>query len=448
MRYGRSVVGQPSPNLPWLVSLRWFALVGQASAVVIADRVLHAPVHWPLVVWLLATSLFSNGLLANGVRRRWAPLVHVDGSRQIMGLVLVFDTLLLTGLLLASGATSNPFTILYIVYIVLAALLLDTRWTGWITLLSALAFAALFVLPAPPPATAHAVHAHRPDDSHHSYSGHLSGMWIAFVGTAAVVAFFVRQITHTLAKQRDQIEELRQRASNSRHLAALTTLAAGAAHELRSPLSTIAVAAHELLRGHSRRPSNGDGTRDREDLELISAEVERCQEILWAMGADFAETLGSKDADAERIAALASKPFTDTGSAINLRVDADVGRVACHEEHAVAALRRVLSNALDAQSDRQRSPVTLHVHQQSQCVVFAVTDRGPGMDSDTLAQALTPFFTTKEPGRGMGLGLFLVNAFALSVSGELRIESTTGSGTRVELHIPRARPELVPHTAE
>jgi signal transduction histidine kinase len=80
--------------------------------------------------------------------------------------------------------------------------------------------------------------------------------------------------------------------------------------------------------------------------------------------------------------------------------------------------------------------VTLSVHQAENGVVFRVTDRGSGMAPDTLAQATSPFFTTKEQGRGMGLGLFLVNAFALSVSGELRIDSTQGAGTRVDLIIP------------
>ncbi len=422
---------KPSPNatasLPWLVRLRWLTIGGQLAAAAIAQEVVETDVVWWWVSALVGIAIVSNLWLSRAARLETR---SEERGNRVMGWVLVQDTVMLTGVLLASGASANPFTILYLVYIVLAALVLDARWTGWLTLLSAVGFGCLFLMPV-----------HESEMHHHGhaqgYSSHLVGMWIAFAVTAAIVAYFVRMISITLESQRTQIGVLRERAAATRHLASLTTLAAGAAHELRTPLATIALAAHELGAAWRRLAiPAADTQRGLDDLQLIEAEVERCQDILWAMRPGFDEEFASSGARPQEILdeVLRGSSATDTPVAVRVQGDVPDVQLAVGIAPAARAVSQLIVNAVDACSNG--GEVKLGVVVVGDAVVFVVEDNGDGMSADVLQQATTPFFTTKRPGEGMGLGLFLVQAFALSFGGELRIESTAGSGTRVELSVP------------
>lgn len=450
----RTALGSTA-SLPWLLRLRWLTLAGQLGATLVVEQVLGSDVHWPVAMGLLAMAAFSNVALLH-FSRHHAEAATREQLNRVTGLALVFDTALLTGLLIASGGATNPFTIFYIVYIVLAALLLDTRWTGWVTLLSALAFGSLFVLPSYGVAShrgtpahdtaAHdtAAHGHQGHGAvapapaeHGGYSDHLTGMWLAFAAAAAIIAYFVRQLSKTLEAQRTQIAELREREQNARHLASLTTLAAGAAHELRTPLSTIAVATHELRR---RLRQTDCSSKDERDLTLIDLEVERCQEILAAMGPNFGQQFETPSpSSVEQVLRKALSSF-DARQALLASEPAEPAYVRSSEQHTLQALCRLIENALDASETASvHEPVRVSVQLQREMVVFVVEDRGSGMPAEVVRQAREPFFTTKEPGKGMGLGLFLVNTFAISAGGELEIDSTPGEGTRVRLHLPRCR---------
>ncbi len=462
-------------SLPWLLRLRWLTLVGQLGAIIVAHQVLGSAVLWPVAAGLLALAAGSNLGLWIWVRKvtARAPTEHMQVP-SVMGLALVFDTGLLTALLLTSGGTNNPFTILYLVYIVLAALVLDTRWTSWVTLLTALAFGSLFILPSYDGGESvdhgnHGHHTHHGHHAHHAtpesgavpnpdadtgFADHLTGMWIAFAAASAIIAYFVQQISRTLESQRTQIQELRERQAESRHLAALTTLAAGAAHELRTPLSTIAVATNELSRRLNRAKDDTTLAQNRDDLRLIELELERCQDILAAMGPDYderftaAELVGASElveATVKRVREL--RP--DARVHVSAVESGDVSslRVSCVRSHAEDALARLIGNALDA-VERQTSkhagagappaPVRIGVAANGDDVMFTVDDDGPGMDEETLSKAVQPFFTTKDPGKGLGLGLFLVHTFAMSAAGKLALKRLPNGGLRAELSLPRA----------
>ena len=162
--------------------------------------------------------------------------------------------------------------------------------------LAATCFGALFALPA----EVGAGHVHRPGWTHsamghgamdHSAMNlHLQGMWLAFAVAAFVIAYFVTRVTHDLEAQRREATLAQARALRSEKLASLATLAAGAAHELATPLATIAVVAKELERDLSRAP-NAEGSAA--DARLIRDEVERCKHILEHMATDAARARAS-----------------------------------------------------------------------------------------------------------------------------------------------------------
>ena len=398
---------------PWLVRLRWAAALAQAIGVAVAVEALRLALPLVPIAILIALLAASNLVLG------WWVSKGGSAEPRVYGVVLALDVTLLTALLWLTGGTSNPFTTVYLVYIALAAVTLGSRWTWTIAALSVAGYAILFAIT--PPADPHA--AHRPADE---LSGHLAGMWVAFLSAAVLIGFFVTRVREALDQRERALDEARQAAAAQERLASLTTLAAGAAHELATPLATIAVASKELLR--EAEASNNPALI--EDAALIRSQVERCRQILDHMsGRADATTADPPDlidpavvigAAIEALPAGASSrvTVTATGTATGVRIPkVGVARV----------LTPVLKNALDAAGDDGR--VEIAVTTSLTTLGFTVRDTGRGMDDATLARAGEPFFTTKPAGAGFGLGLFLARTFVEQWGGRFSLESQPGLGT-------------------
>ena len=414
---------EPTVTLPWLVRLRWLALGGQAMAVAVAWQVFELALSWWLIVLVAGISAASNLVLAVGVRRQ-AP---AWSAAHLIGGVLILDTALLTTLLAASGGATNPFTVFYLVHITLSAVVLSARWTSVVAALSVAGFGVLFLLPV----DALQTHAHGLS----GFDYHLQGMWVAFVLAAGFTAFFIRRIARAIAFQREQISMLRETSARNARLAALTTLAAGAAHELGSPLGTIAVAAHEAKLALDVLPG-AEAVAD--DLRLILLEVDRCQEILGQMAARASQTID--DARPVSLDELVDKIREHLGEEQSQRIDVRLAsdRQPLHvpSEQMTQSIVALIKNGIDA-SEPGRT-VAIELAQTATAVHVTVEDRGAGIPEHILAQVGEPFFTTKQPGRGLGLGVFLARAFVESRGGTLVIESAPGAGTRAVVRIPRA----------
>jgi two-component system, sensor histidine kinase RegB len=264
-------------------------------------------------------------------------------------------------------------------------------------------------------------------------------MWLAGSAIAELVAHYVARARAVLDQRQQQLDEARERALRSEHLAALTTLAAGAAHELSTPLATIAIAARELERTAAQLSASHpsvDALKD--DAKLIRTEVDRCQVILDGMsgrapdGAPSAEDPLSPAA----IAQLVRNRLTDLQQQrLQVEIAPDHATPSVAGAAMVQAISSLLKNAFDA-SDAT-SIVRLRFTRHGDMARIEVQDRGVGMSPDIRRHVGEPFYTTKEPGRGMGLGLFLTRTFAERAGGRLQFE--TGDGTTAILEIP-ARP--------
>jgi two-component system sensor histidine kinase RegB len=408
---------EPDASVRWLIRLRWVLLAGQAAALVIA------PALGATGTWLA----FGLAVVAGVASNLWLAAPGPEPSRRL-GPVLAIDVVLLTVLLASSGGPLNPFTILYLVFIVLSVVVLSARWTTAITTLALAGYAALFAMPAPPaPTTGH----HHGHDA--GMGAHLSGMWVAFALGALLTAFFVRRMVDALARQRAQIAELRETAARNARLASLTALAAGAAHELGSPLTTIAVAAHDAhLAARRTAPALAD------DLALILDEVGRCQAVLDRMSARASQA-GEDDVvvDGPALTArLTEQLGPSRAAAVAFATDDPAFAVRSPIDHLAQSVAALIHNALDASP--AGAPVEVHLRTRATRAEVEVVDRGPGLEPDVVARVGEPFFTTKQPGRGMGLGVFLARAFFESHGGSLIVTSTPGSGTRALATLPVA----------
>jgi two-component system sensor histidine kinase RegB len=415
------------PNLAWLVRLRWLAVVSQALAVLVVKSLVGIELSLgPLLSVVLVTAL-SNLALMLWLERK--PRIEAWMAASVMGL----DFLLLTALLYLSGGPSNPFTVLYLVNIALAAVVLEPGYAWALCALSTACFGALFMLPprselvdrAMDQALAMHHHHHQAEEP---MSLHLKGMWVAFFVAATVIAYVVTRVTRDLDRQRSEAAAARTRALRSERLAALATLSAGAAHELATPLGTIAVVAKEL----ERELAQGQGSAG--DARLIREEVERCKHILTQMASDAGESMGEAFTriDARALLELALEEVAER-ERVELVLDA-AGVLHVPARAWARALRGLIRNALQASA----SPVKVELRSSRQHVEIAVTDHGHGMTAEVLARVGEPFFTTKEPGRGMGLGVFLARALAERMGGSLELSSRVGQGTAVRVLLPHA----------
>jgi len=411
-------------DLAWLVRLRWFAVASQALTVLVAERLLHMPLSTGWLYAIVAATATSNLVCALWLRRK--PAVRESALAALMAL----DFVLLTALLYAAGGPSNPFTVLYLVHIALAAIVLRPSFAWALAALAAACFGALFLLPNETPS----MHMHHASHGVAEMSLHLQGMWFAFAVAAFVLAYFVTRVTHDLELQRREAALAQARALRAEKLASLATLAAGAAHELATPLATIAVVAKELERELSSG-SNAD------DARLIRDEVDRCKHILEQMASDAGASAG------EVFRQVSVRTLIDTSlDGLNER-ERVVVELATEASLKVPsnvlsrALRGLVRNALQASGGQTQ--VTVRAESHGDELTIEVRDRGTGMTPDVLASVGEPFFTTKPPGQGMGLGVFLARALCDRLGGRCELSSTLGEGTRVLISLPREPPTAV-----
>jgi len=405
-------------TLPWLLRLRWLAFLTQIVLISAAGYG-----GWPPtthVVW----ALVSLGVLSNMgltiLNRRQILL----GSRHLVGGILLADVLLLTAMLTVTGGPSNPFAVVFLINVTLAAVTIGFGWTWAIVLASIAGYASLFAWPTHP-------HEHLMRSP--AWPSHLAGMWVAFATSAVLIALFVTGVTRTLARRDRELAELRAVAARNERLASLMALAAGAAHELATPLASIAVAAHELERSANRHDMSSVG----DDVSLIRSQVDRCRDILDQMSGRASGKLieGPRQVQVDEIVRLLRAELSPE-QLTYLRIDGEHGAVLIVPcAGLVQVLRNLLLNAFDASGPGD--VISLVVTADTSKIVFIVRDQGCGMSADTLDRASEPFFTTKPPGSGYGLGLFLVRLFAERYGGTLAINSFPEQGTTVILELPR-----------
>ena len=427
-------------NAAWLMRLRWVAVVGQLITIGVVTLGLQVALQLaPLLAVVLFTVLTNVGL--------WIWLGYLDQATQLhhvpkhgeglLATVLAIDLVSLTTLLYFTGGVANPFSIFYLVNLTLCAVVLSQRW-GWA--LTAVALVGLGWLLA--------FHVRLPELDQPAHLWHRLLGWnatladlgqvVATTTCAVVIMHFVKRVTRQLEQTQAELRRMEREHSRNEKLEALGTLAGGAAHELATPLSTIAVVAKEMAQHLGQLTEQHEL---REDVMLIRAEVEHCRSILQRMtgraGQLMAEQMSriplpslvddllKESHQAERV--LVSLPESLRGAA-----------VFAPREHLVQALRAVLQNALDASPPAGR--VQLEMDCDGDLLRVVIRDEGRGMNAQELSRAGDPFFTTKEPGQGMGLGLFLARSVVERLGGQLRLESPAGQGVIATLEIPRRSP--------
>ncbi|MFZ5593907.1 MAG: ATP-binding protein [Pseudomonadota bacterium] len=405
-----------SPNLRRLVAFRGVVIAVQLLAVLVAVYGLDIPL--PLFPLLTVIAAFAMLNVLTIARLKMAAAV-TDG--ELFGHLLL-DVTALSALLYLTGGSSNPFVSLFLLSLTMTAVALPAVYTWAMAVITAVCYSALmfFYLPLP--------HSHGSD-----FNLHVLGMWFNFVLSAGLVAWFVVRMGNTVRERDRALAEAREKALRDEQLVALGTLAAGAAHELGTPLATMAVLTKELAREHALQPEAADR------LRILRDQVDRCKGILTTMAA----SAGQVRAEAGRGLALdvylqdmldhwrAMRPGVVvaqewTGSQPPPRIVA--------EQTLTQAILNMLNNAADA------SPELVEVQGEWDAseLRLVICDRGPGLTPAIQAQAGKALFTTKEPGQGLGMGLFLAHATIGRFGGSVQLFNREGGGACTRLVLPLA----------
>lgn len=335
---------------------------------------------------------------------------------------LVFDVLALTGVLYFTGGASNPFAWFFLIPLMIAATVLSS-WATWLMAgLTIACYSLLMFEFTPLGAQAHMHH-----DS--GFSQHVFGMWFGFVLSAVLVAWFIVGMASTLRERDRSLARARERALRDEQLVALGTLATGAAHELGTPLATMAVVSGEL----ERRTDVPDTIQHK--LKILHSQVARCKEALSVISASAGETqaqsgslVGVKDFldqtvelwQSQRVGTLLKKNFQSRDETARI----------LSERTLQQSVINLLNNAADASPD----DLVLNASWDRHTLRIEILDRGAGLHPDTSESLGQRQPSSKE--HGMGLGLFLTHATIQRLGGNIELHDRQGDGTCTRIQLP------------
>jgi two-component system sensor histidine kinase RegB len=376
----------------------------------------------PLKIAPIAAAVGSLILLNAFTWWRLHSARHLDEFELL--LQLLGDIAALTVLFYFSGGYSNPFVWMYLLPVAIAAVALRTLSVWLIAALAIACYSALVFWHVP---LSH-LHVHTVVGMHLDI--HLVGMWLGFMVSAGIIAFFVTRIGQSLRDYERMMALARENALESERILALGTLATAAAHELGTPLATMAVLTRELSSEYAGNPQL------QEDLALLRKEVDRCKNILTTL------TSSAGQARVEQAGGIALDDFVgqtlarwrDTRPAVELEARLE-GELPSPQIAADRTLGMALVNLLDNAADASPGKVDIDVRWNRQQLDITIRDYGPGLSEAVAASAGKPFFTTKEE-KGMGIGLYLTRMILSRFDGTVTLENHPQGGTLTEVRLP------------
>ncbi len=360
-------------------------LVSIAATLIYLDIPLHTPP--------ISAAVSSMMLLNVVIWLRLKKLGNIS-ERELLA-QLVGDIATLTGLFYFTGGYSNPFVWMYLLPLIIGAVALP-RLLVW--LLAALAMACYSMLVFYFVPLSH-LHMHYREGV--GLDIHLVGMWLGFVICALIIAGFVTRIGQNLREYDRMIARAREKALDSERMLAVGTLATAAAHELGTPLSTMAVIIGELAREHAN-----DANLE-PSLQLLKTQVKRCKEILTSItisaGEARAETADGQALDQFLEHILSRWQDTRPATPLLKKLQGNLPAPDIVGDRTIAqALQNLLDNAADASPEK----IELDGHWNDKELTLSIRDFGLGIPAEVAPHLGTPFFSTKNE-QGMGLGLYL-----------------------------------------
>lgn len=408
-------------NLQRLALVRAMLVIVESAAIGYGYFGLHAALPYSLLLSVVLLLVGAISFTLWRLRQTW-PVTDAEFFAQ-----LLFDVLAHGLLLYASGGATNPFISYFLVPLTIAAAVLPWRYTSALALISVGLYSALLFIFVPLPLFAPAA-----NEMHHhdtTLNPHVFGMWCNFALSAALITYVVVRMANTVREQQRELNLRREQALHNEQLLAVATLAAGTAHELGTPLTTMTVLLDEM---------RSDDATLNADIALLKRQVQSCRATLRRL---------VNTAEAHRLQQYQTQPAPQFIAEVLdrwqvMRPDAQY-HFHCSDTgpslHIDEPLRQAIINLLDNGADAGDAPLQITLDHDDAQITLRIRDNGPGLAHDIAEQLGKPFVTGKK--HGLGLGLFLSHATIERRGGDIRLYTHPDGGTEAVLHLPIAEPE-------
>jgi two-component system sensor histidine kinase RegB len=413
-----------SVRLRTLVLIRWVAVLGQAATILVVHYGLGFAFSAEGALTAVAISAALN-IVATLSHRSGARL----GDREAL-MYLGYDTLQLGVLLFLTGGMQNPFAILMLAPVTVAATILSR---SSVFALSAITVAALSLL-----ALVHLALPHRPDMSLVPHPLYVLGMWTGLVSSTLFISGYIWSVAEEARRMRDAFAATQLALAREQRISAVGSLAAAAAHQLGSPLATIAVVAKELV-----RDVPGDSPFA-EDAKLLLSQSERCRTILAELtrrrdGPDGEDSGEFTPLPFSALVEAAGEPHRRDGVEIVYRTH-DGGRAS--GEPLVAPrpeFMQGLGNLIQNAAQFARSEVTVTTSWSEDAVSVDIVDDGPGFAQQVLPRIGEPYISGRSgEAQHMGLGIFIATSLLERIGARLDFANVAQGGAEVVVEWRRA----------
>jgi len=380
--------------------------------------------QWDFILVLLAIFTLVIGL--GWARSYWQTAIR---PWEFLGHLLL-DVLIFGLLMYNTGGATNPFVSYLLVPVTIAAIALPSSLT-WATGLACLAtYSALLFWYVPLPAVAPG---HSMSGGHHNHglNLHIIGMWLNFIVSALLIAYFVNKMATTIAVQEQSLSLQQQKRLEDDQLLAVATVAASAAHELGTPLNTMKLISDEW------QSAAIDNAILREDMSVLHSQIERCQQTLQKLSGRARKYSGAglvtqkareyfadlmEDWAVMRPDVNASWTIRDSDSSVDINYHPSLS----------ASIHNLLNNAGDASPGR----VEVTVFWDRSMATVEIRDFGQGLNATDAP--LQPGISDK-PG-GMGLGLYLARTILARHGASLTLQAAPDQGTLIRIDLPLRHP--------
>ncbi len=402
-------------NLRLLIWLRVIAIVGQFIAVYFASQILNIQLQTTtLYIWIGIYALINIATLFRSYIlypiQRWEFFAH-----------LLVDIFILTILFKYSEGGANPFVSFYLIPLTISAITMPGVFTWALAIITVTCYSLLVWVFQP--MNEHSSHAH-------NFELHVTGMWLGFVISAILVAFFVVRMGRTIQSQQKQLAEQKNQDLQNEQLIKLGTIAASTAHELGTPLGTMQLVAEELEKNQQQSPAQ---------IITLKNQIQRCKDALSVLSA----SVGS--APLEKGAPMLIQDFIK-----DLLHDWKLTRPGVHLETswsgkttgptiiAERSLKQAIKNILDNAANVSPEHVTCDAIVESQSLTLQVFDHGPGLDLvnvDQIGKQPQNSKTTNQ-SKGLGLGLFLSHGIIKQFGGKISLKNHDKGGLLTTITLP------------
>jgi two-component system sensor histidine kinase RegB len=416
---------EPIGALRLLFWLRLVAVLSQALVI--------ALVHFGLDIRLPLLPL----ALTIGALAAWnlITLPRLQAQRAVsaaeLALHFCVDIAAFTSVIYWTGGPANPFVSLYLVPISLAAISLPSGYAWLVVGLCGMGYSALWLrhVPLPPVASRFGS----------DFNLHMTGMWVNFLVAAALIVFFVGRIAR-IVRQRDlELAAMRESTLRDQQIIALGTLAAGTAHEINTPLGTLALLVEELQDTGADRHYGTQLELMREQIERIN---DRLNRIVGGTGAE--RSTGARSLSLRSFVDGVLTPWSAGNPELEIRMHVELtnpGLPIAVEATIEQAIRNVLDNAAYATRQNAHHTITVQVGDADAVLTIIVADQGIGLEPRLRDDIGLKVLSTKE--RGLGIGLLLSRAALQRFGGTLALRNRADGGVEAELHVPLT--ELAAH---